>query len=66
VQDVDLIHFMPAVVGSSIAVLEGNPVRPLDTVHVASALEWSADLFVSADKRQLTAAKRVGLRAREV
>ena len=66
VRDADLIHLTPSVVGSSIAVLEGNPVRVLDAVHVASALEWSADLFVSADKTQLTAARRVGLRAKEV
>ena len=66
VQDADLIHLTPSVVGSSIDVLEGNPVRTLDAVHVASALEWSADLFVSADKRQLTAAKRVGLVVRKV
>jgi len=65
VQDADLIHLTPSVVGSSIDVLEGNPVRTLDAVHVASALEWSADLFVSADKRQLTAAKRVGLVVRK-
>jgi hypothetical protein len=36
-------------------------VRALDTLHIAAALEWSADLFVSADDRQLHAAEQAGL-----
>jgi len=33
----------------------------MDAFHVACALEWSADLFVTSDKRQLIAAKNAGL-----
>lgn len=43
-------------------ILELHPVRAMDALHIARALEWGADLFASADDRQLAVAKRVGLR----
>ncbi len=66
VRDADIIHMTPAVVLSCVRVLEASPLRTLDALHVASALEWGADLFVSADKRQVAAAKRAGLATRKV
>jgi predicted nucleic acid-binding protein len=41
--------------------LERWPLRSADAIHVASALLAKADLFVSADKQQCTAATGVGL-----
>jgi predicted nucleic acid-binding protein len=38
----------------------------MDALHVASALEWGADLFASSDRRQLAAAKKAGLRTKLV
>ncbi len=66
VRDADIINLTASVVGSSIKVLEASPVRTLDALHVACALEWEADLFVSSDKRQLDAAKRVGLKIKKI
>ena len=66
VRDADIIHLTTSVVRSSIAILEASPVRTLDALHVACALEWRAELFVSSDKRQLDAAKRARLKIREV
>ena len=66
VRDADIINLTTSVVGSSIAILEASPVRTLDTLHVACALEWDADLFVTSDKRQLDAAKRAGLKTKKV
>jgi predicted nucleic acid-binding protein len=66
VRDADIINLTTSVVGSSITVLEAGPVRALDAIHVACALEWGADLFVSSDKRQLDAAKRAGLKTQKV
>ena len=66
VRDADIINLTASVVGSSIAVLETSPVRSLDALHIACALEWEADLFVSSDKRQLDAAKRAGLKIKKV
>ena len=66
VRDVDIVIITTSVVGSSVTVLEANQIRTLDAVHVASALEWDADLFVSSDKQQLGAAKRAGLKTEKV
>ncbi len=40
--------------------------RTLDLIHVAIAVQWGCALFVSADARQLQAAKRAGLRTVDV
>jgi predicted nucleic acid-binding protein len=66
VRDADIINLTTSVIGSSITVLEARAVRSLDSLHIACALEWEADLFVSSDKRQLAAAKRAGLKTRKV
>jgi len=66
VRDAAIVNVTTSVVGSSVNILEANPIRALDAVHVASALEWDADLFVSSDKRQLGAAKRAGLKTEKV
>lgn len=65
IRDADIIQLTPSVVGSAIHVLEASPVRALDALHIACALEWGADLFGSADARQLAAAKRAGLKTRQ-
>ncbi|MBI2441206.1 MAG: type II toxin-antitoxin system VapC family toxin [Lentisphaerae bacterium] len=66
VRDADMINLTASVIGSSINILEASPVRALDALHIACALEWGADLFVSSDKRQLAAAKRAGLETKKV
>lgn len=65
VRDADIIQLTPAVVGSAIQVLEASPVRAMDALHIACALEWGAELFVSADARQLAAARRTGLKTKQ-
>ena len=65
-RDAEIIHLTPSVVGASIIVLEAHPIRALDALHIACALEWGAALFVSSDMRQLDAAKGVGLQTRKV
>jgi predicted nucleic acid-binding protein len=66
VRDADIINLTPSVIGSAIGVLEASPVRAMDALHVACALEWGAELFVSSDDRQLSAAKQAGLKTRQV
>lgn len=61
VGDATVIQITPAVISHSVKLLENNVLRAMDSFHVACALEWQADLFVTADKRQLTAAKNAGL-----
>lgn len=62
VRDADIIQLTPSVLATAIQVLETSPVRAMDSLHIASALEWGADLFASADARQLAAARRAGLK----
>ena len=62
VRDADIVQLTPSVLGSAIRVLEASPVRAMDALHIACALEWEADLFVSSDERQLTAARQAGLK----
>jgi len=65
VRDATILQITPSVVSSSVKLLENNDLRDLramDALHVACALEWQADLFVTSDRKQLTAAKNAGLR----
>jgi predicted nucleic acid-binding protein len=41
-------------------------VRAMDALHVACALAVEPDIFVSADHRQLSAARKAGLRIADV
>jgi predicted nucleic acid-binding protein len=65
-EDMGVLNLTVQVVQSAIGLLERFPLRSLDALHVACALEWPADLFVTADRRQLAAAAASGLRTRKV
>ena len=66
VRDADIINLAVPVIGSAIGVLEESPVRAMDALHIACALEWGAQLFVSSDKKQLGAARRAGMKTHAV
>ncbi len=61
IRDATIIQLTPAVIATCTAVLESSPVRAMDAIHVACAMEWGAELFVSSDRRQLDAAQEAGL-----
>ncbi|MCP4667599.1 MAG: type II toxin-antitoxin system VapC family toxin [Deltaproteobacteria bacterium] len=61
VRDATVLQITPAVISHSVKLLENNVLRAMDAFHIACALEWQADLFVTADRRQLRAAKKAGL-----
>lgn len=61
VGDAMLLDLTPTVLARAIALLETNTLRAMDSLHIACALEWRADLFVTADQRQRTAAQNAGL-----
>lgn len=63
VRDATVLQLTPAVISHSVKLLETNVLRAMDALHVACALEWQADLFVTADRRQSIAAKNSGLRS---
>ena len=65
-EHIEIINVVPEVIAKSIILLEKNSLRTLDAIHLASALLLKSDLFVSADKRQVVAAKKTGLKVRLV
>ncbi len=58
-QDIVKIALTQDVLACAVSLLEQNALRSLDALHLASARIWNAELFVSADKRQLEAAKKM-------
>lgn len=66
IEDAAMCDLTPAVLAQTILALENNVLRGMDAIHVGSAVALQADVFVSADQRQLAAAVRAGLRAEMV
>ena len=61
IKDADIINLTPEVINKTTERLENNFLCSLDAMHLACALEWKAELFVSSDERQVTAAINSGL-----
>ncbi|MDD2459910.1 MAG: type II toxin-antitoxin system VapC family toxin [Kiritimatiellae bacterium] len=61
--DADIIQLTTAVVARSVKMLEQNPLRAMDALHLACAAEWEADVFATSDLRQFNAAVAEGLHA---
>ena len=66
IRDIQVVNLLPAVIEQSILLLESNVLRSLDALHVACAMEWQTDLFVSSDTRQIRAAGNAGLRIKYI
>lgn len=66
IEDAALCDLTPAVLAQAVLSLETNVLRGMDAIHIGSALALQADVFVSADTRQLDAAARAGLRVEAV
>ncbi len=66
IKDVALCDLTPAVMGQAVRSLETNILRGMDAIHIGSAVALKADVFISADQRQIAAAARAGLRVEAV
>lgn len=66
VRDATIVNLTPSVIAVATSVLEASPVPAMDALHVACAYEWGAELFVTSDKRQLSAARKARLRTKYV
>ena len=66
IRDVALVQIDAAVVKNSINALETSPLKALDSFHIACAMHWGPDFFVSSDIQQIAAAKKLGLKVRQV
>lgn len=61
VVDVAICDLDANVIHKAIQCLETSALRGMDAIHVACAATLSVDYFVTGDKRQSDAAKRLGL-----
>ena len=66
IRDVVIINLIPQVISTCTKILEASPVRAADALQIACALGWETELFVSANRRQISAAKKAGLRTKLV
>lgn len=62
IKDSILINLTPSVISKTTVLLEKHRLRGMDAIHIACAIEWQAELFVSSDKRQIEAARKSGLK----
>lgn len=61
-----IVRLSEAVLSRTVETLEKTTVKTLDAIHIASALEASCDLLLSADHRQCEAARKMGLKVEEL
>jgi len=66
IDDMIVVSSTRQVIARAVEILERWPLRSSDSIHVASAVEWSAQLFVSSDERQCAAARAYGLQVEEL
>jgi predicted nucleic acid-binding protein len=59
--DATVIAMTDEVLLGGIKLMESHPLRASDAIQISSALAWQADVFVSSDARQCSAAKACGL-----
>lgn len=64
--DVDICQIAPEVLATVLALLESHSLRAMDALRVACALACEPAVFVSADHRQLSAARKSGLKVVDV
>ena len=60
--EIQIINITSEVVALSGILLETNILRAMDAIHIACAIEWKPDLFVTSDHRQGKAAKKAKLK----
>jgi predicted nucleic acid-binding protein len=61
-----IINLTEEVISNTIKLLETSALRAIDALHIACALEWGTELFVSSDKKQIHAAGQAGLQTKFV
>lgn len=64
--DVDICQITSEVLASVVSLLESYPLRAMDAIHLACALTVKPDVFISADHRQLLAARKAGIKTVDV
>jgi hypothetical protein len=49
IRDATVLLLTPSVMAKSIKLLENNVLRAMDSLHIASALEWNAEVFLTLE-----------------
>jgi len=65
-EDAMVCNITPSVIRQSIKILEENPLRAMDALHIGCALEWKAEVFISSDLKQISSAENAGLKVIKV
>jgi len=66
IRQATIVAVTQPVVARTIELLEKASLGTLDAIHVATALDSSCELFVSADRQQSAAARLAGLTVEEI
>lgn len=61
IAEATVLNITEHILEKTIYCLEQATVRTLDAIHIATAQESLCDLFISADQRQIQAAKKLGV-----
>lgn len=64
--DVDICQITQDILVTVVPLLEKYPLRAMDALHIACALAVKPDIFISANHRQLSAARNAGLKVVDV
>ncbi|MDA2927055.1 type II toxin-antitoxin system VapC family toxin [Acidobacteria bacterium AH-259-G07] len=64
--DAFIVNLTWEIVLRTVEILEKTALRAMDAIHIACAIRWGADLFVSSDERQLRVARNAGLKVKKV
>lgn len=64
--DIEIVNVVPTVVGRAVRLLEDNSLGALDALHLGCAIEAQANVFASADQRQIEAGRRSGVAVEDV
>ena len=65
-KDMFICELWPEVIETSIDLLEKHKLCALDSLHIASALAWNADYFLTADHRQSRATRSIKLHLKKL
>ena len=66
VEHASLFDIGHPIIQRTIEYLESFPLRTLDAIHLATAMEAGCDLFITSDLKQAIAAKKLGLQVSEI
>lgn len=56
-----ILQLSSQVIQRSLQLLEQHSLRAMDALHIAAALAWQTEVFVTADRKQVVAAVKEGV-----